>query len=302
MVRYKKSPMSARVQDRRGVRRPGRVALGGGGLGLGGLLLIVVLSMCTGTDLAGLGGLAGELAPPSAPVRENPLPADPAAIPDDALGQYMNAVYIDNDLMWQEVFEQAGEPGYRSPDMILFTDFTNSGCGGADARVGPHYCPLDESIYLDVGFFEQLSARFGASGDLAPAYVVAHEFAHHIQTVLGISEQVRSQQAAEPSLANDLSIAMELQADCFAGVWLSTIAVDTTSAVEEGYIEIDPGEIREAIEAAEAVGDDRVQRAATGMVNPEQWTHGSAEQRASWLMEGFSSGDPGRCDTFSQLG
>lgn len=305
MVRYKKAPANARIQDRRGSRSGGRrVAIGGGGLGLGGLVLVLILNVCVGGGLGDLGGLAGELVPVEPLPPQTPLTTIAAGgDPDAELKEYMSAVYTDNDLLWQDVFEQAGQTGYRSPGLVLFTDLTDSGCGGADERVGPHYCPLDENIYLDFSFFTQLRDRFGAKGDLAPAYVVSHEFAHHIQTVLGISEQVRTRQTQEPARANDLSIAMELQADCFAGVWLSTVAVDsTTETVDEGFIEIDPGEINEAVEAAAAVGDDRIQRAATGMVNPEQWTHGSADQRSDWLLRGFRSGDPGQCDTFSELG
>src|SRR5690606_121197 len=151
--------------------------------------------------------------------------------------------------------------------------------GGADERVGPHYCPLDQTIYLDFSFFAQLRDQFGAQGDLAPAYVVSHEFGHHIQTVLGISEQVRALQQEDPGQANALSIAMELRAGCLAGTWRATVRVDETETVEgQGASEIDPGEITEALEAAAAVGDDRIQAQATGMVNPETWTHGSAEQ------------------------
>src|SRR5690606_8196966 len=208
-----------------------------------------------------------------------------------------------NDLMWQDIFQTAGRTDYQSPTFVYFDGFTESGCGGADERLGPHYCPLDQTIYLEFGFFTQLREQFGARGDLAPAYVVSHEFGHHIQTVLGISEQVRSLQQQNPNQANDLSIAMELQADCFAGVWLSTVSIDPSGGeVDEGFIELDPGELSEALEAAAAVGDDRIQAQSTGQVNPDTWTHGSAEQRMEWLQRGIDSGDPGQCDTFSQLG
>lgn len=305
MVRYKKAPTDTHIQDRRGMSTGGRrVALGGGGLGLGGLLLILFLNLCVGGGLGDLGGLAGELVPADEPASDTPLTTiAPADDPDAQLKEYMSAVYTDNHLLWEDVFAQAGRTDYRQPNFVYFEGFTDSGCGGADERVGPHYCPLDETIYLDFSFFTQLRDQFGASGDLAPAYVVSHEFGHHIQTVLGVSEQVRTLQQQNPGQANQLSVAMELQADCFAGVWLSTVSVDSsTPQVEEGFIELDPGEMREAIEAAEAVGDDRIQEAATGMVNPEQWTHGSADQRAEWLQRGVDSGDPGQCDTFSELG
>lgn len=250
--------------------------------------------------MGGLGGLVGDLTPVTLAVDDRPIETIPREEdPQAELVEYMEAVYVDNDLMWQSVFDQSGLE-YRPPRFVFFEGFTESACGGADERVGPHYCPLDQTIYLDFSFFAQLRDQFGAQGDLAPAYVVSHEFGHHIQTVLGISEQVRALQQEDPGQANALSIAMELQADCFAGTWLSTVRVDETETVEgQGAIEIDPGEITEALEAAAAVGDDRIQAQATGMVNPETWTHGSAEQRAQWLQRGFDSGDPGQCDTFS---
>lgn len=306
MVRYKKAPANPNIEDRRGRggRRAGRgVAIGGGGLGLGGLILIIALNYCMGGGLGDLGGLAGELVPVE-PAPQTPLTTiSPEDDPDSRLKEYMSAVYTDNDLMWQEIFTQAGRDGYRSPTFVFFEGATDSACGGATEQIGPHYCPLDETIYLDFSFFRQLRDQFGARGELAPAYVVSHEFAHHIQTVLGISEQVRRLQQENPDQANELSIAMELQADCFAGVWLSTVPIDPSGGpVDEGYIEIDPGEIDDAIEAAEAVGDDRIQAQATGMVNPESWTHGSAEQRSDWLRRGLDTGDPGQCDTFTALG
>lgn len=299
MVRYRKAPQRSTVEDRRGA--PGRrVAMGGGGIGIGALVIFLVLNFCMGGGLGDLGGMVGGLAPPEA----QPAPPVGGSIPPEedpqaALVEYMEAVYVDNDIMWQDVFAGAGRDDYQPPRFIFFEGFTESGCGGADERMGPHYCPLDQSMYLDLGFFNQLRDQFGARGDLAPAYVIAHEFGHHIQTLLGISEQVRALQQQDPGSANDLSIAMELQADCFAGVWLSTVRADTTEEVEQGYIEIDPGELSEALEAAAAVGDDRIQAQATGMVNPESWTHGSAEQRATWLQRGIDSGDPSQCDTFN---
>lgn len=276
------------------------MAIGGGGIGLGSLLVVLLVNLLLGGDLEDLGGLSGDLSPADPPGTQRPVETiDPADDPDAAVVDYMEAVYVDNDLTWEAVFDQGGRTDYRPPRFVFFEGATESACGGADERLGPHYCPLDETMYLDLSFFAQLRSQFGARGDLAPAYVVSHEFGHHIQTVLGISEQVRALQQENPGSANQLSVAMELQADCFAGVWLSTVPQDATDQVEEGYIEIDPGEMGEAIEAAAAVGDDRIQAQGTGMVNPESWTHGSAQQRAEWLQTGIDSGDPGRCDTFS---
>lgn len=273
------------------------MAIGGGGIGLAGLVLVVLFNVFMGGDLEDLGGMVDDLAPAG----PDPAPQEtivPENDPDAELVAYMEAVYVDNDVTWESIFAQAGRE-YRPPRFVFFDTFTESACGGADERVGPHYCPLDETIYLDLSFFEQLRSEFGAQGDLAPAYVVAHEFGHHIQTIVGIAEEVRSLQEQDPGSANDLSVSMELQADCFAGVWLSTVSVDSSSErVEEGYIEIDPGEMAEALEAAAAVGDDRIQAQAGGTINPETWTHGSADQRVEWLQRGVDSGDPGQCDTF----
>ena len=273
------------------------MAIGGGGIGLAGLVLVVLFNVFMGGDLEDLGGMVDDLAPAG----PDPAPQEtivPENDPDAELVAYMEAVYVDNDVTWESIFARAGRE-YRPPRFVFFDTFTESACGGADERVGPHYCPLDETIYLDLSFFEQLRSDFGAQGDLAPAYVVAHEFGHHIQTIVGIAEEVRSLQEQDPGSANDLSVSMELQADCFAGVWLSTVSVDSSSErVEEGYIEIDPGEMAEALEAAAAVGDDRIQAQAGGTINPETWTHGSADQRVEWLQRGVDSGDPGQCDTF----
>jgi len=297
MVRYKKpTERSDSIQDRRG--SPGRRAAGiGGG---GAAILIAVLFA-----LFGGGGDAGELTAVLESLQstrtgsgeEAPLPRE--SDPDADLVDFLSVVLDDNQLFWDDVFRSSGLE-YRYAGLVLFEGFTESGCGGADERFGPHYCPLDEKVYIDLGFFRDLQTRFGARGDLAPAYVLSHEIAHHVQTVLGINQEVRDRQQADPSSANDLSIRMELQADCFAGVWASTVYVDATSALEQDRVlELEPGEIREALEAAAAVGDDRIQEAATGRTDPESWTHGSSEQRERWFQTGYETGDPGRCDTFS---
>lgn len=276
----------------------------GGGSGLI-IILIIILTQCLGGGQFGdLGGLAGELAPPEQAEQESgPVPTiNPAEDPDAALQEKMNAVYTDLDALWTEIFAEAGQPdAYSPPPFVLFEGSTQSACGGATEAVGPHYCPLDQTIFVDFSFFTALREQFGARGDFAPDYVIAHEFGHHIQNLLGIADQVRQLQQQNPDRANDLSIAMELQADCFAGVWASTLYVGEDSPQGE-IIELDQGEVNEAIEAAAAVGDDRIQEQATGMVNPEQWTHGSSEQRMQWFTQGYEAGDPSSCDTFSALG
>ena len=300
MVRYKKEPFSEGLDDRRGQTGSRRgIALGGGAGGIG--LIVVLLVMWLGggaVDPGTLDDITDALAPGVvAPADEGTL--DPATDPYADLKYYMNAVYIDLDEMWSGIFTTAGRTDYRSPELVIFEDFTDSACGGADSNVGPHYCPADENIYLDFDFFAQLRDQFGARGDFAPAYVIAHEFGHHIQAVIGVSDEVRALQQQNPDQANELSVLMELQADCYAGVWASTLVVGTETGES---VELDQGEIQEAIEAAAAVGDDRIQGQASGQINPETWTHGSAEQRANWTTTGYESGDPGACDTFTAGG
>jgi predicted metalloprotease len=300
MVRYKKEPVSKGLDDRRLQTGPRRGIAVGGGLGGIGLIVVLLVTLLGGggIDPGSLEDITNALAPEAAgPVVTGTL--DPAADPDADLKDYMNAVYIDLDGMWSGIFTAADRSDYRSPELVIFETSTDSGCGGADETVGPHYCPVDERIYLDFDFFTQLRDQFGAQGDFAPAYVIAHEFGHHIQTVIGVSDEVRALQQQNPDQANELSILMELQADCFAGVWASTLVVGTGT---DESVELDPGEIQEAVDAASAVGDDRIQSQASGQINPETWTHGSAEQRANWTMTGYESGDPGACDTFAAGG
>ncbi len=193
--------------------------------------------------------------------------------------------------MWTDLFAQAGQQ-YRPADLVLFEGSTNSACGGATSAIGPHYCPLDEQIYIDLGFFDELQRRFGASGgDFAEAYVIAHEVAHHVQNLLGISDQVNALSQQDPSQRNGLSVRLELQADCWSGVWAHSI-------YQRGDV-LEPGDIEEALSAAAAVGDDRIQAQSGGRINPESWTHGSSEQRVAWFSTGYETGDPNACDTFS---
>jgi predicted metalloprotease len=186
-------------------------------------------------------------------------------------------------------FSAAGK-SYSRATVVLFTGGTQSGCGPASEATGPFYCPLDHKVYLDLGFFRELDTRFGAPGDFAQAYVVAHELGHHVQSLLGIEADVRKEQQDDPSKQLDLSVRLELQADCFAGVW-------GHSAYTRN--ELDPGDTNEALKAAAAVGDDRLQQQAGQRVNPETWTHGSSAERTRWFRKGFDSGDPNACDTFS---
>ena len=285
MVRWRNLEKSENVADRRGARTGGMVAGGVGGLGIIGLLIALFFGGGSG-DGGGLGDLMEQLGTASA--QQAPPQTAPPVNDDDS--QFVSAILGTTETLWTDIFAQAGQQ-YRPTELVLFTGATQSGCGGARSAVGPHYCPLDEKVYIDLEFFDQLQARFGASGgDFAEAYVIAHEVAHHVQNVLGISDQVQQISAQDPSQRNGLSIRLELQADCWAGVWANSL-------FQRGNV-LEPGDIQEGLDAAAAVGDDRIQEAATGRIDPESWTHGSSEQRVQWFTTGYESGDPNSCDTF----
>jgi hypothetical protein len=296
MVKFRKpTQRSGDIIDRRGATggRRGGMAIGAGGGGVA--IIIAILFAVLGGGGGGLEDILNQLQPATTGASEtNPL--DPATDPQAEMADFMSVVLDDNQALWADIFAQSGRQ-YQNAELVLFTGFTDSGCGGADSRMGPHYCPLDNRVYLDLEFFEQLAAQFGATGDLAPAYVLSHEIGHHVQTLLGINEQVRQQQQQDPSQANDLSVRMELQADCFAGVWASTVFIGQLETGED--LALDPGEISEALEAAAAVGDDRIQETIQGRVDPESFTHGTSEQRQAWFQKGYDGGDPNSCDTFS---
>jgi predicted metalloprotease len=209
--------------------------------------------------------------------------------PEDEPGMFVEDVLADVQDLWTELFRGAGMT-YERSKLVLFTDATNSGCGAASSATGPFYCPADRMVYLDLGFFEELHRRFGAPGDFAQAYVIAHEVAHHVQTLTGTNQAAQEEGQRQPDKANELSVRVELQADCYAGVW-------GYSAAQRGLL--DSGDLEEALTAAEAIGDDRLQSQAGGRIDQDTWTHGSSEQRQRWFQRGFDSGDPEQCDTFS---
>ena len=198
----------------------------------------------------------------------------------------------DVSLYWIAEWPQVFDGQYREAGTVFFSDATNTGCGQASAQIGPFYCPADERVYFDLDFLVQLQNRFGATGDLAAQYIVAHEYGHHVQNILGVSSQVNQLQQQRPDLANAYSVALELQADCFAGAWAK-------NAEQRGQLE--PGEISEALNAAAAVGDDRIQQQAGQQINPDSFTHGTSEQRVSWFRRGFDTGDPRQCNTFAEM-
>jgi len=258
--------------------------------GVGGLGIIIALLVMFLGGGEGIDDVLGQL-------QVAPAPADSGAQPEEFRGEddyevFASTVLGSTNDTWRAIFSANGL-AYSEPTLVLFRDLTASACGGADSAVGPHYCPLDETIYLDETFFDELTGRFGAEGgDVAEAYVIAHEVAHHVQNELDIMDRVQAEQQAlgRGEEANALSVSLELQADCFAGVWANSIA-------DLGVFL--PGEIDEAVDAAAAVGDDRIQETIEGRVTPENWTHGSSEQRVGWFNTGLDTGDPSRCDTFS---
>jgi predicted metalloprotease len=262
------------------------IGVGGGGVGLVVLIAFVLLNALSG------GGGGASVDPridpfPQAPSRAESDPK--VATGDQTLKDFVGFVVNDVQTFWSTEFSGAGNT-YEPTKLVLFTDATSTGCGAASSATGPFYCPVDRKVYLDLGFFRELRNRFGVPGDFAQAYVIAHEFGHHVQKLTGVSDQVRSAEQRSPDESNDLSIRLELQADCFAGVWGHT-------AYAKG--ELEAGDVEEGLAAAAAVGDDRLQREATGRVNRETWTHGSSAQRTKWFKKGFDSGDPNGCDTFS---
>lgn len=284
MARWDRIRARGNVEDRRGMGTGVKV---GGGVGGVGLIVVLLLVLFGGGDL---GDVMNQLDSGQAQTQTGVQPEEFQG--EDDYEVFAKTVLGSNDKTWNEIF-QANQLNYAEPTLVLFRNQTDSACGGANSQVGPHYCPLDETIYLDETFFEVLTRQFGAEGgDVAEAYVIAHEVGHHVQKLLGIMEQVQGLQrsAGSQEEANQWSVALELQADCFAGVWANSIK-------DLGVFL--PGEIEEAIDAAAAVGDDRIQQTIQGRITPENWTHGSSDQRVQWFNTGFDTGDPSRCDTFS---
>ena len=276
---------SHNIEDRRGMR-PARTGVG---IGLGGIVLVLAVGVLTGTNpLTLLNMLNGvqDITTPSEPDKSGPLGA-----PSDSLGKFASVILADTEDTWQALLPKMGR-AYENPQMVLFIGAVRSACGTASSAVGPFYCPGDYKVYLDLSFFNEMAQRLGAPGDFAQAYVLAHEIGHHVQNLLGVAEQVtRLQQRASTAERNALSVHMELQADCFAGVW-GYHARHNRNLIE-------PGDFEEGLRAAAAIGDDRLQKMSQGQVQPESWTHGSSEQRMTWLRRGLQSGDPHACDTFA---
>jgi predicted metalloprotease len=289
-MRWTRGERSENIEDRRGESVGGGgfpIGAGISGLGIGGFLLLVVFSLVTGQNFFSLlGGESGEV-PSTGDSVEHSLPQR-SSPQEDKLVDFVSFVLDDVQQTWSRTLPTQGQQ-YRDAKLVLFTDTIRSGCGFAQSAMGPFYCPLDQKVYIDLGFYKELQHRFGAPGDFAQAYIIAHELGHHVQNLLGIFEQIHEAQQQTPEQANFLSIRLELQADCLAGVWAS-------STTRRDLVE--KGDIEESLGAAAAVGDDRIQRQMTGHVSPETWTHGSSTQRVGWFKRGLEFGDLQHCDTF----
>jgi uncharacterized protein len=271
------------IEDMRG--RTGGVGMAG--MGIGGFLVLLVLSWLTGTNLFTLLGTDSQ-APSQSVGTSGELRTTPA---EEKMVDFVDAVMNDAQDTWARLLGNRYEP----TKVVLFRDAIQSACGFAQAATGPFYCPGDRKVYLDLGFFNELDQRFGASGDFAQAYVVTHELGHHVQNLLGLMNRVREGQSGPQSA----SVAIELQADCFAGIWGH--ATSQSGRFQAGHVELEPGDAEEALRAAASIGDDRLQKMATGRVMPDRFTHGSSAQRVEWFRRGMESGDPRACSTESTL-
>jgi uncharacterized protein len=275
---------SSNVEDRRGQSFGGRGLIGGGI----GTLVLVVVGLFFGIDPRVILGLAET----AQTVQESRAPQGPAKAPTDQLGQFVSGVLLDTEKTWNALFRQLGRE-YREPKVVIFERATRSACGTGQSAMGPFYCPLDQSVYIDLAFYRALQERFKAPGDFAQAYVIAHEVGHHVQNQLGIMEKTQAlRQRLSEAQSNALSVRVELQADCFAGVW----------AHHAGNRKLlDAGDVEEAMRAAAAIGDDNIQRRTQGQIVPESFTHGSSEQRVRWFMTGMKSGQITACNTFEGM-
>jgi predicted metalloprotease len=278
-MRWQTGRRSGNVEDRRGMRVSPRMA--GGGLGA---IVIIVLALLFGVDPR----MLTQMMP-----TETSVPASGPAQPGqrDEMSEFVSVVLADTEDTWNELFRRGGET-YREPTLVLFSGAVESACGFAQAAVGPFYCPADQKVYIDLSFYQDLRSRFQAPGDFAQAYVIAHEIGHHVQNLMGIAQKVhQAQQRVSQEQANALSVRMELQADCLAGIWAHH-ANRTRQILEQGDVE-------EALNAASQIGDDRMQMRGRGYVSPDSFTHGSGEQRVRWFRTGLESGELRQCDTFA---
>jgi uncharacterized protein len=281
-MRWESGRRSSNVEDRRGMRVAGPAGVGG----IGVIIIVFIIALITGQNPLQLLQLVGGI--------QSGAPSQPTNVPTgapsgDPQAEFISVVLGDTEDTWSKIFSESGER-YQPPVLVLFENAVQSACGTASSAVGPFYCPADRKVYLDLTFFRELDQRFGAPGDFAQAYVVAHEIGHHIQTLIGVSQRVdQLRQRASEVEGNQLSVRQELQADCFAGVW-------GNHANRKQLLE--PNDVEEGLQAAAAIGDDRLQKAGQGHVAPESFTHGSSQQRVEWLRRGLQTGNLDSCDTF----
>lgn len=279
------------IEDRRDQSGGGGGFGGGGfgfgGLGIGGVIIVGLLSLIFQKNLFTLFSGAG----PAQQTQVRAVPDHQRSAQEQPEVEFVKFVLNDVQANWDRVLPETANRPYRHAKLVLFRNQTPSGCGMAQDAIGPFYCPEDEKVYLDLSFFDELRRRFGAPGEFAQAYVIAHEIGHHVQKILGIEPKVRRLQQANPDEANSLSVRLELQADCFAGVWAHSTAQRKI---------IDQSDVQSALGAAAAVGDDRLQQQARGRANPESFTHGSSAQRTGWFKRGFDSGQISACNTFQR--
>lgn len=276
---------SENIEDRRG-GGGGMPMLGGGRIGIGTIAIALigwlVFDINPVTLLEAMSG-GGQMQVQQAPAQRPPA--------DDTMARFVSVVLADTEDVWRDIFRKQGAE-YRDPRLVLFTGATPTACGTGQAAMGPFYCPADEKVYIDLGFYQTMKTQLGAPGDFAQAYVIAHEVGHHVQNLLGISEKVHAQrQRVSEKAGNALSVGQELQADCFAGVW--------AYHAQEARQILESGDLEEALNAAAQIGDDTLQRSAGRAVVPDSFTHGSGKQRVRWFREGFESGDVRRCNTFN---
>lgn len=286
-MKWEDQGRSRNLEDRRASGSPGRPVRGGAiPLGIGGIVLVLVLSAVTGVDifsLLGVGGGTGTVTTPAPPVSQQSLEAEEQQV------RFVSFVLDDVQGFWQDTFQRS-DVQYPVARLVLYRDAVQSGCGVAPSAAGPFYCPTDQRVYLDLSFYDELHARYGAPGDFAQAYVIAHEIGHHVQNVLGVLAESQRIQQTQPSRASQASVATELMADCYAGVWAAH--ANRTGVMERGDLE-------EGLRAAASVGDDTLAQRSGRIPNQETFTHGSAAQRQQWFRTGFDTGDPNACDTFS---
>ena len=287
-MRWTPGGESSDIEDRRDEGGGGGgFRFGGFHIGIGGAIVLLILSFVFKVNLFALLGGGGGMGPSQEMSQPNPA-QDEAEKP---MVQFISFVLDDTQSTWTQLLPQQSGTQYHHAKLVLFRDYTQSGCGGAQSATGPFYCPEDEKVYIDLGFFNELSRRFGAPGQFAQAYVLAHELGHHVQKLLGIEGKVHRLQESNSREANPLSVKLELQADCFAGIWAH-------STQQRGLLE--KGDVESALGAAAAVGDDRLQKMSTGHVSPESFTHGSSAQRTHWFNAGLDNGTIAACDTFGQ--